>query len=65
LVRPALTSRDIAAASGIPPAARVLFGRIAALVERSLFGGRTVGLADWSSAREAYADFALPKAWRA
>ncbi len=64
LVRPALTSRDIAATSGIPPAARVMFGRIAALVERSLFGGRTAGPGDWTAARDAYASFALPKAWR-
>lgn len=63
LVRPALTSRDIAAIPGIPSGARVLFGRIAALVERSLFAGRSVGASDWTSAREAYADFALPKAW--
>jgi hypothetical protein len=65
LVRPALTSRELAAASAIPAAARDLFARIAALVERSLFGGRPVGEPDWTSARAAYADFVLPGSWRA
>ena len=65
LVRPALTSRDIAAADAIPPAARKLFGGIVATVERSLFGGRAVSAGDWSATREAYANFALTQAWRA
>jgi hypothetical protein len=65
LVRPALTSRDIAAAEAIPPAARTLFGGIVATVERSLFGGRAVSAGDWSTTREAYARFALTQAWRA
>lgn len=65
LVRPALTSRELAAADAVPNGARGLFARIAALVERSLFGGRAVGPSDWSDARAAYADFALPGAWRA
>jgi len=64
LVRPSLTSRELAAATGIPTIARTLFARIAALVERSLFGGRTVGVDDWMNARAAYADFALPGQWR-
>jgi hypothetical protein len=63
LVRPALTSRDIAAAEGIPARARTLFKPIVAVVERSLFGGRPVSAAEWSATRAAYADFALPKAW--
>lgn len=65
LVRPALTSRELAAATGMPAAARDLFARIAALVERSLFGGRPVGLGEWDTARGAYADFVLPRAWKA
>ncbi|MGN6375613.1 MAG: DUF4129 domain-containing protein [Sphingomonas sp.] len=65
LVRPALTSRDIAAAHTIPPRARTIFAAIAALVERSLFGGRAVSADDWAVARAAYADFALAKAWAA
>jgi hypothetical protein len=65
LVRPALTSRDIAATEGIPGQARALFKPIVAIVERSLFGGRPVSADDWSATRQAYADFALPQAWRA
>jgi hypothetical protein len=65
LVRPALTSRELSASDGIPSAARELFAAIARLVERSLFGGRELGRPDWDAARTAYADFALPKAWRA
>jgi hypothetical protein len=64
LVRPALTSRELAAAEALPPPARSLFARIAALVERSLFGGRAVGAEDWTSARAAYADLVLPGTWR-
>lgn len=64
LVRPALTSRELAAASAVPAAARDLFARIAAMVERSLFGGRDIEAADWSAARGAYADFVLPRAWK-
>lgn len=63
LVRPARTSRDIAADRAMPPHARTIFGNIAALVERSLFGGRAVSADDWAEARAAYADFALAKAW--
>jgi hypothetical protein len=65
LVRPALTSRELAAAEAVPPAARDIFARIARLVERSLFGGRAVDAGDWSNARAAYADFVLPGTWRA
>ena len=65
LVRPALTSRELAAAEAVPAPARDLFARIARLVERSLFGGRPVSMDDWSGARAAYADFALPGTWRA
>ncbi len=64
VVRPALTSRELAAAQGIPGRARELFAAIALLVERSLFGGRNVGETEWRSARSAYSEFALPAAWR-
>ena len=64
LIRPALTSRDIAAASALPDDARRVFSGIAAIVETSLFGGRAVDAAGWHSARTAYEDFALPQAWR-
>jgi hypothetical protein len=65
LVRPALTSRELASSHGIPGRARELFASIARLVERSLFGGRQVSEGDWLAARTAYSDFALPAAWRA
>ncbi|HYG47427.1 MAG TPA: DUF4129 domain-containing protein [Allosphingosinicella sp.] len=65
LVRPALTSRELASAEALPPPARSLFARIAGLVERSLFGGRPVGAGDWTEARSAYADLVLPGTWRA
>lgn len=65
LVRPALTSRDIAAAQAIPAGARQLFAGIVATVERSLFGGRAVSADDWTATREAYAGFALSQTWRA
>jgi hypothetical protein len=64
LVRPALTSRELAAAEALPPPARSLFAAIAALVERSLFGGRAVEAGDWTQARAAYADLVLPGTWR-
>jgi hypothetical protein len=64
VVRPALTSRELAASQALPARARELFASIARLVERSLFGGREVGEPDWLSARESYANFALPGAWR-
>lgn len=65
LARPALTSREIAGSALIPDRARTLFAGIARLVERNLFGARPVGEPDWLRAREAYASFALPAAWRA
>ncbi|GGA53699.1 hypothetical protein GCM10011395_25130 [Sphingomonas psychrolutea] len=65
LVRPALTSRELSASDALPPSARDLFAGIARLVERSLFGGRPVDAVDWTGARAAYSDFALPGTWRA
>jgi hypothetical protein len=64
LVRPALTSRELAASSAVPGRARDLFAGIARLVERSLFGGRAVGEDDWIRARDSYAEFALAGSWR-
>ena len=63
LVRPALTSRDLAASAALPPRARALFASIAKVVENSLFGGRDVSRDEWSGCREAYADFAGAGAW--
>jgi hypothetical protein len=62
LVRPALTSRDIAAHGGLPERARQTFGEIARVVERSVFGGAELAAADFDFCRGAYAAFALPAA---
>lgn len=64
LRRPSLTSRELASATLLPAAVRPLFARIAALVERNLFGGRPVEATDWQAARTAYADLVRPRAWR-
>jgi hypothetical protein len=64
LVRPALTSRDIAALEAIPGPPRSAFARIAMLVERSLFGARPLAAGDWSECRKAYEDFAFAEGWR-
>lgn len=64
LVRPALTSRDIAGAPNIPPGPRSAFSTIVALVERSLFGMRELGEPDWRQCRAAYESFAFAEAWR-
>jgi hypothetical protein len=65
VVRPALTSRELASAEAIPQRARNLFADIAMRVERSFFGGQPVDQQDWSAARAAYSDFALSGSWRA
>jgi hypothetical protein len=63
LVRPALTARDIAGNASIPSGPRTLFADIAAVVERSLFGGRPVDAGDWGRCRQAYQDFAQTRVW--
>ena len=63
LVKPALTARDIAVLEAVPPAARGAFGRIAAIVERSLFGGRTLDAAAFADCRAAYEAFAFGETW--
>jgi hypothetical protein len=60
LVRPALTSRDIASLGGLPQAARTTFASIAQVVERSLFGGQALTQAEFADCRRAYQAFALP-----
>lgn len=64
LVRPALTSRDLARADEVPPGPRSAFTRIVMAVERSLFGGRTLTAADWTGCRTAYEEFAFAAEWR-
>ena len=63
-VRPALTTRDIAALKRLPEAARPTFGRIARVVEASLFGGQSVDRPTFDACRAAYEAFAFPETWR-
>jgi len=63
LVRPALTSRDIAGLVQMPPPARSAFARIAERVERSFFGGRPAGSEDFAAARSDYEAFAFSDGW--
>lgn len=63
VVRPALTSREIARLDRLPGPARVAFSTIAGLVERSLFARRALDASGWGEARSAYEDFALKGHW--
>jgi hypothetical protein len=63
LIRPALTSRDIAGLEQMPAPARGAFARIAERVERSFFGGRDVGPEDFAEARGDYQTFAFSEGW--
>ncbi|HEV2867298.1 MAG TPA: hypothetical protein VGX37_12385, partial [Allosphingosinicella sp.] len=63
LVRPALTSRDIAALPAIPERPRGAFSRIAMMVERSLFARRPLAEPDWRECRAAYEEFAFAEGW--
>jgi hypothetical protein len=64
LIRPALTSRDIAGLEGVPQAVRRTFSQIAGVVERSFFGGRPVGADEFAACRKAYEGFAFAETWR-
>jgi hypothetical protein len=64
LLRPALTSREIARVPALPDLVRQAFAAMAAPVERSLFGGRRLDRSAWEEARTAYGEFALPGAWK-
>lgn len=64
LVRPALTSRDIARHPLLPPGPASAFARIAALVERSFFARRPLGPDDWQACRVAYREFAFAEGWQ-
>ena len=64
LVRPALTSRDIARHPAIPERPRGAFTRIAMLVERSLFARSDLAADDWRDCRSAYEEFAFAEGWR-
>jgi hypothetical protein len=63
LVKPAMTSRDLAEARDLPSVARGAFSRIARAVEISLFGGRAIDAGAWDQCRSAYAEMTVPKNW--
>ncbi len=63
LVKPALTSRDIAELKELPSSARPTFAVIARAVERSLFGGRPLDAEGFAECRRAYESFAFPGTW--
>ena len=60
LVKPAMTSRDLAEAHDLPSVARGAFSRIARAVEISLFGGRSIDAGAWEQCRAAYAELTVP-----
>ncbi len=64
LVRPTLTSRDIAGAPQLPPGSRSAFSRIVMIVEQSLFGGRALAEPDWKLCRASYEEFAFAADWK-
>lgn len=63
LVKPAMTSRDLAEAESLPAVARDAFSRIARAVEISLFGGRSIDAGAWQICRGAYAEMTVAKNW--
>jgi hypothetical protein len=63
LVRPHYTSREIGRLVELPPAARAAFASIAAVVERSLFGGERLDKSGYALCRRTYEAFALPETW--
>lgn len=63
VVRPALTSRDIAGLPAMPTGARAAFEAIVRAVESSLFAARPARTEDFDRCRAAYARFAFPEAW--
>lgn len=60
-VPPSSTARELARLAALPDPAREAFGQITVLVERSLFALRRLEKADWETARQAYANFALAR----
>ena len=64
-VTPALTSREIATLDALSPRARDVFGSIALVVERCLFGGRALAQGDFALCRAAFERFTVPDAWSA
>jgi hypothetical protein len=60
MIRRSYTSREIATLSELTPKTREAFSLIAAEVERSHFGGRSLDEAAFQKCRAAYAQFAIP-----
>jgi len=60
----ALTSREIVVRTPMPETARAAFARIAEVVERTFFGGRAAGEADFRQARGDYEAFAFAEDWQ-
>lgn len=58
---PSSTAREIGAIAALPDEARRAFGVIATLVERARYALRGLDAADWATARDAYARFALQR----
>ena len=63
LLKPAITSREMAQSQGIPPTAREMFGTIARHVEACLFGNATLDASGWAVCRDAYKRFAISSEW--
>jgi hypothetical protein len=63
LVRPAFTAREIGRLPDIPDNARNVFVGIAAVVEKSFFGGEGLDAHGFAACRKAYEAFAFPGAW--
>jgi hypothetical protein len=61
---PSLTSREIARLPALSALAQRIFSGIAQVVERSLFGGRTIGQAEFAHCRTAFEQFTRPDAWQ-
>ena len=64
LLRPAMTSREIAGAPSLPYSPRKALSEIVATVERAFFANRAIGVADWTMCRAAYGRFVLRQEWR-
>ena len=62
-ILPALTSREIAMLREISPMAQRIFSEIALVVERCVFGGRTLGATEFAQCRGAFEQFTIPQAW--
>lgn len=65
LVVPSLTSREIATLTELSALARQIFFAIALVVERSRFGNRSLGAAEYGECRAAFERFTRAGVWQA